>query len=88
MTEKISQIYEEEQINKVRNDRKAVPDNKMPDLQWNLEKQREEEEINKIEMVKQPTNRVQETIISTILFVYSILLSLQDLTTTTAELVQ
>ena len=88
MTEKISQIYKEEQINKVRNSRKAVPDNKMPDLQWNLEKQREEEEISKIETVKQPTNRFQETIISTILFVYSILLSLQDLTTTTVELVQ
>ena len=40
MTDKISQVYEEEQINKTRNGRKLVPDNKMPNLHWNLEKQR------------------------------------------------
>ena len=34
MTEKVCQLYEEEQIGKVRNGRKAVPSSKMPDLGW------------------------------------------------------
>ena len=40
MTDKVSQIYKEEQINKTRNGRKIVPDNKMPNLQWNLRETR------------------------------------------------
>ena len=32
MSEKVCQLYEEEQIGKVRQGRKAIPDNKMPDL--------------------------------------------------------
>ena len=35
MTEEVCQLYEEEQIGKVRKDRKAIPDSKMPDLGWN-----------------------------------------------------
>ena len=31
MTEKVCQLYEEEQIGKVRNGRKAIPYSKMPD---------------------------------------------------------
>ena len=50
MTDKISQIYEEEQINKIRNGRKLVPDNKMPNLHWNLENQE-----------KTPKEEIQET---------------------------
>ena len=34
MTEKVCQLYEKEQIGKVRQGRKAIPDNKMPDLGW------------------------------------------------------
>ena len=34
MTEKVCQLYEEEQIGKVRNGRKAIPDSKIPDLGW------------------------------------------------------
>ena len=34
MTEKVCQLYEEEQIGKTREGRKAVPTNKMPDLGW------------------------------------------------------
>ena len=34
MTEKVCQLYKEEQIGKVRNDRKAIPNSKMPDLGW------------------------------------------------------
>ena len=34
MSKKVCQLYEEEQIVKVRQGRKAIPDNKMPDLGW------------------------------------------------------
>ena len=36
MTEKVCQLYEEEQIGKVREGRKAVPSNKMPELGWDI----------------------------------------------------
>ena len=36
MTEKICQLYEEEQIGKIREGRKAVPANKMPELGWDI----------------------------------------------------
>ena len=34
MTEKVCQLYEEEQVGKIRNGKKAIPDSKMPDLGW------------------------------------------------------
>ena len=36
MTEKICQLYEEEQVGKVREGRKTVPHNKMPELGWDI----------------------------------------------------
>ena len=36
MTEKVCQLYEEEQVGKVREGRKAVPKSKMPDLGWDI----------------------------------------------------
>ena len=36
MTEKVCKLYEEEQIGKARQGRKAVPTNKMPDLGWDI----------------------------------------------------
>ena len=36
MTEKVCQLYGEEQIGKVREVRKAVPSSKMPDLGWDI----------------------------------------------------
>ena len=36
MTEKVCQLYEEEQIGKVREGRKAVPNSKMPNLGWDI----------------------------------------------------
>ena len=36
MTEKIYQLYEEEQSRKIREGRKAVPSSKMPDLGWDV----------------------------------------------------
>ena len=34
MTEKVCQLYEEEQVGKLRERRKAVPSSKRPDLGW------------------------------------------------------
>ena len=36
MTEKVCKLYEEEQIEKMREGRKAVPTSKMPDLGWDI----------------------------------------------------
>ena len=38
MTQKVCQLYEEEQVGKVGEGRKAVPTNKMPDLGWDIAK--------------------------------------------------
>ena len=44
MTEKICQLYKEEQIGKVRSRRKAIPDSNMPGLQWDTIEQLEVQE--------------------------------------------
>ena len=36
MTEKVCQLYKEEQVGKLREGRKAVPSSKMPDLGWDI----------------------------------------------------
>ena len=36
MTEKVCKLYEKEQVGKTREGRKAVPANKMPDLEWDI----------------------------------------------------
>ena len=36
MTEKVCQLYEEEQLGKTREGRKAIPASKMPDLGWDI----------------------------------------------------
>ena len=80
MTDKVSQIYEEEQINKTRNGRKIVSDNKMPNLQWNLEKRdaARKEEIQETQEIKTP-NRVQEAIIYIVIFICNSILSIQHM---------
>ena len=79
MTDKISQMYEEEQINKTRNGRKLVPDNKMPNLHWNLEKQEtaHKEEIQETQETN-GLNRTQEVIIYIMIFIYGCILQIQD----------
>ena len=79
MTDKISQIYEEEQVNKTRNGRKTVPDHKMPNLQWNLDKQETvcKEEVQETQEIRRTPNRVQEAIIYIIIFIYNSILSIQ-----------
>ena len=54
MPEKISQLYAEDQIGKVRNGRKAVPDSNMPDLGWDAT-----EEIEAKEMENRTTNTTE-----------------------------
>ena len=79
MTDKISQIYEEEQINKTRNGRKLVPENKIPNLHWNLEKQEtvQKEEIQETQVANR-LNRMQKVIIYIIIFIHSYILQIQD----------
>ena len=50
MTEKVCQLYEEEQLGKTREGRKAVPVNKMPELGWDIA------EILEIQEKRQKTN--------------------------------
>ena len=45
MTEKVCQLYKEEQVGKVRSGRKAIPDSKMPDLGWDITEQLEVQEV-------------------------------------------
>ena len=81
MTEKLSQIYEEEQIGKTRNGRKGVPDSKMPTLNWTLENQKAtpgEETIEEIETHRH-LSKIQGTIICIMLFIYSFLSIIRQL---------
>ena len=79
MTDKICQMYEEEQINKTRNGRKLVPNNKMPDLHWNLEKQEtaQREEIQETHE-RNRLSKIHEVIIYTIISICSCILQIQD----------
>ena len=79
MTDKISQMYGEEEINKTRNGRKLVPDNIMPNLHWNLEKQEttHKEEIQETQETNR-LNRIQEVIIYIMISIYSCILQIQD----------
>ena len=93
MTDKICQMDEEEQVNKIRNGRKLVPDNKMPNLSWNLEKQEtsHKEDIQEIEEINNQ-NRTLQMFIHMIIFNYSNILLIQDIvfqyTKTAAEAVK
>ena len=87
MTEKLSQIYEEEQIGKTRNGRKGVPDSKMPTLNWTLENQKTIPGEETIEAIETPRhlNKIQETIICITLFIYSFLSIIRQLVRGTAR---
>ena len=80
MTDKICQMYEEEQVSKTRNGRKLVPDNIMPKLSWNLEKQEaiEQEDIQQLEGTNSQ-NRTLLVLFTTIIFIYTYILLIQDI---------
>ena len=79
MTDKICQMYEEEQVNKIRNGRKLVPDNIMPKLSWNLEKQEttEQEDIQQLEGTNNQ-NKASQILFTIIIFTYTYILLAQS----------
>ena len=50
MTEKVCQLYKEEQNGKVREGRKAVPSSKMPDLGWDIAETQLQTDSRKVEV--------------------------------------
>ena len=50
MTEKVCQLYEEEQIGKVREGRKAVPSSKMPHLGWDIAETQLQKDYKQLEV--------------------------------------
>ena len=50
MKEKVCQLYEEEQVGKAREGRKAVPSNKMPDLGWDIAETQLQEDSEQVEV--------------------------------------
>ena len=70
MTEKVCQLYEEEQLGKTREGRKAVPANKMPELGWDTA------EIFEIQEKRQKTNDTSLTLrtIGTIIIIISVII--------------
>ena len=66
MTEKVCQLYEEEQLEKTREGRKTVPANKMPELRWNIA------ETLEIQDNRQKTNNIPlalQTVVTIIIIV-------------------
>ena len=61
MTEKVCQLYEEEQIGKVREGRKAVPSSKMPDLGWDIAETQLQEDCNQGKAQENPENNNPHT---------------------------
>ena len=49
MTEKVCQLYEEEQVGRVRYGKKTIPDSKMPDLGWDATEELEVQEASEKE---------------------------------------
>ena len=72
MTEKVCQLYEEEQLGKTREGRKAVPANKMPDLGWDIA------ETTEIKENRQKTNNIPRALqtIVTIIIIISVIIRL------------
>ena len=63
MTEKVCQLYKEEQLGKMREGRKAVPSSKMPDLGWDiaetqLQKGSKSEEVQELSETDTPLTTV------------------------------
>ena len=72
MTEKVCQLYKEEQLGKTREGRKAVPANKMPELGWDTA------EILEIQENRQKTNNIPLALrtIVTIIIIISVIIRL------------
>ena len=72
MTEKVCQLYEEEQLVKTREGRKAVPANKMPELGWDIA------ETLEIQENRQKTNNIPPALrtMVTIIIIISVIVRL------------
>ena len=72
MTEKVCQLYKEEQLGKTREGRKAVPASKMPELGWDIA------EILEIQEKRQKTNNTSLALrtIVTIIIIISVIVKL------------
>ena len=72
MTEKVCQLYEEEQLGKTREGRKAVPANKVPELGWDIA------ETLEIQEKRQKTNNTPLAVrtIVTIIIIISVIVRL------------
>ena len=68
MTEKVCQLYEEEQVGKTREGRKVVPANKMPDLGWDIAETQLTQENSKNRKESHMTPTLQ-TIITVIIMI-------------------
>ena len=65
MTEKVCQLYEEEQVGKTREGRKTVPTSKMPDLGWDIavaQLQETQEKPNNNDTHKAPCSQLLITV--------------------------
>ena len=88
MTEKISQIFKEEQVNKIRNGRKAVPTERIPNLAWDLAKQEMPRETGKqiaVEEIRAP-NKIVETLMQLLLFLANIATHIRETITNSGQL--
>ena len=61
MTEKVCQLYEEEQVGKVREGRKAVLSSKMPDLKWDIAETQLQKDYKQREVQENPENYNPQT---------------------------
>ena len=79
MTEKVCKLYEEEQVGKVREGRKAVPANKMPDLGWDIAETQLQGDWKNTEVQKKTENNTPhmtlplQTLIAVAIIITSIL---------------
>ena len=80
MTEKVCQLYEEEQIGKTREGRKAVPANKMPELGWDIA------EILEIQEKRQKTHDTPLALRTSVAIIIIILIIIRLCTTQLGKL--
>ena len=61
LTEKVCQLYEEEQVGKIREGRKAVPNGKMPDLGWDITETQLQKDSKPEEIQELTENNIPQT---------------------------
>ena len=82
MTQKVCQLYKEEQVGKVRQGKKAIPDSKMPDLGWDATEELETQDttstpIENTEEMAIPVQVLPETITAIAILILAFLETLK-----------